>query len=70
MLEHADTAERQEAAVAALTFKTEVLWTQLDALVDGLCEGGGSAGGVGAWRGLRLRAAEFADSDGRACRAG
>ncbi|WP_042777353.1 pyrroloquinoline-quinone synthase PqqC [Sinorhizobium fredii] len=32
VLDHADTAEKQDAAVAALTFKTEVLWSQLDAL--------------------------------------
>jgi pyrroloquinoline-quinone synthase len=29
---HAVTREQQEAAIAALTFKTEVLWAQLDAL--------------------------------------
>ncbi|WP_037469992.1 pyrroloquinoline-quinone synthase PqqC [Sinorhizobium fredii] len=32
VLDHADTAEKQDAAVAALTLKTEVLWSQLDAL--------------------------------------
>lgn len=32
VLEHADTAEKQDAAAAALTFKTDVLWSQLDAL--------------------------------------
>jgi pyrroloquinoline-quinone synthase len=32
VLEHADTAEKQDAAAAALTFKTDVLWAQLDAL--------------------------------------
>ena len=32
VLTHADTAEKQDAAAAALTFKTEVLWAQLDAL--------------------------------------
>lgn len=32
VLDHADTAERQDAAAAALTFKTDVLWSQLDAL--------------------------------------
>ncbi|MEI3855709.1 MULTISPECIES: pyrroloquinoline-quinone synthase PqqC [unclassified Ensifer] len=32
VLDHADTAEKQEAAAAALTFKTDVLWSQLDAL--------------------------------------
>lgn len=32
VLEHADTLEKQDAATAALTFKTDVLWSQLDAL--------------------------------------
>ncbi|MGB0905237.1 MAG: pyrroloquinoline-quinone synthase PqqC, partial [Mangrovicoccus sp.] len=32
VLDHADTAEKQDAAVAALEFKTDVLWSQLDAL--------------------------------------
>lgn len=32
VLEHADTDEKQDAAAAALTFKTDVLWAQLDAL--------------------------------------
>lgn len=32
VLRHADTREKQDAAVAALTFKTDVLWSQLDAL--------------------------------------
>ncbi|MEM6667916.1 MAG: pyrroloquinoline-quinone synthase PqqC [Pseudomonadota bacterium] len=32
VLEHADTAEKQEAAAAALIFKTDVLWAQLDAI--------------------------------------
>jgi pyrroloquinoline-quinone synthase len=32
VLDHADTAERQDAAAAALVFKTDVLWAQLDAL--------------------------------------
>ena len=32
VLDHADTAEKQNAAAAALTFKTDVLWSQLDAL--------------------------------------
>jgi len=32
VLEHADTLEKQDAAAAALTFKTDVLWSQLDAL--------------------------------------
>ena len=32
VLDHADTQEKQDAAAAALTFKTDVLWAQLDAL--------------------------------------
>jgi pyrroloquinoline-quinone synthase len=32
VLDRADTTEKQDAAAAALTFKTDVLWTQLDAL--------------------------------------
>ncbi len=32
VLDHADTGEKQDVAAAALTFKTDVLWCQLDAL--------------------------------------
>ena len=32
VLDHADTAEEQNAAADALIFKTDVLWSQLDAL--------------------------------------
>ncbi len=32
VLEHAKSAEQQDAGAGALTFKTEVLWAQLDAL--------------------------------------
>jgi pyrroloquinoline-quinone synthase len=32
VLDHADTTEKQDAAAAALTFKTDILWAQLDAL--------------------------------------
>lgn len=32
VLDHADTQEKQDAAAAALVFKTDVLWAQLDAL--------------------------------------
>lgn len=39
VLRHADTRDRQDAAAAALTFKTEVLWAQLDALWHGYVEG-------------------------------
>jgi pyrroloquinoline-quinone synthase len=35
VLEHCRTRERQEAAVAALRFKTETLWAQLDAIERG-----------------------------------
>ncbi|QDL92346.1 pyrroloquinoline-quinone synthase PqqC [Paroceanicella profunda] len=57
VLDHADTAERQDAAAAALTFKTDVLWTQLDALWGAYVEGRIPPG---AWRpgeGLLDRAA-------------
>lgn len=40
VLDHADTAEKQDAAAAALTFKTDVLWAQLDALWSGYVEPG------------------------------
>ena len=39
VLNHADTLEKQDAAAAALTFKTDVLWAQLDALWHGYVEG-------------------------------
>jgi len=39
VLDHADTREKQDAAAAALTFKTDVLWAQLDALWHGYVEG-------------------------------
>lgn len=39
VLDHADTLEKQDAAAAALTFKTDVLWAQLDALWHGYVEG-------------------------------
>lgn len=32
VLDHADTQEKQDAAAGALMFKTDVLWSQLDAL--------------------------------------
>lgn len=35
VLDHADTMEKQDAAAAALVFKTDVLWSQLDALYSG-----------------------------------
>ncbi|MEM6358390.1 MAG: pyrroloquinoline quinone biosynthesis protein C, partial [Pseudomonadota bacterium] len=40
VLDHADTAEKQDAAAAALTFKTDVLWAQLDALYAAYVEPG------------------------------
>lgn len=38
---HADTAEKREAVCRALLFKTEVLWSQLDALHHAYVLGGG-----------------------------
>jgi pyrroloquinoline-quinone synthase len=38
VLDHADTAERQDAAANALVFKTDVLWSQLDALASAYVE--------------------------------
>ncbi|MEI4487072.1 pyrroloquinoline-quinone synthase PqqC [Frigidibacter sp. MR17.14] len=40
VLDHAETARDQDDAVAALTFKTEVLWAQLDALWGAYVEPG------------------------------
>jgi pyrroloquinoline-quinone synthase len=48
VLDHADTAERQDQAAGALTFKTEVLWAQLDALEHGYVAPGRIP--PGAWR--------------------
>lgn len=39
VLDHARSPVDQEAAIAALTFKTDVLWAQLDALWNGYVEG-------------------------------
>ncbi len=39
VLTHANTREKQDAAAAALEFKTDVLWAQLDALWHGYVEG-------------------------------
>lgn len=38
VLTYADTDEKQDAAAAALVFKTDVLWAQLDALWSGYVE--------------------------------
>lgn len=38
VLDHADTQEKQDAAAAALEFKTDVLWSQLDALYSAYVE--------------------------------
>lgn len=55
VLDHARTAEEQDAAAAALIFKTDVLWAQLDALWHGYVEPGHIP--PGAWRpGEGLRA--------------
>ncbi len=48
VLDRCDTLEKQEAAVAALTFKTDVLWAQLDALQYAYVEPGAIP--PGAWR--------------------
>ena len=48
VLDHADTAEKQDAAAKALEFKTDVLWTQLDALWSAYVEPGRIP--PGAWR--------------------
>ncbi len=58
VLDHADTAERQDMAAAALIFKTDVLWSQLDALWGAYVEPARIP--FGAWHpgtGLTLRAA-------------
>ena len=58
VLDHADTAEKQDAVAAALTFKTDVLWAQLDALYAAYVAPGHIP--PGAWRpgeGLRGGAA-------------
>jgi pyrroloquinoline-quinone synthase len=47
VLDHATSAADQDAAVAALTFKTDVLWAQLDALWHGYVTGDIPPG---AWR--------------------
>jgi pyrroloquinoline-quinone synthase len=43
-VERSRTRERQEAAVAALRFKTELLWAQLDAIERGDTQPAGSSG--------------------------
>lgn len=48
VLDHADTAEKQDAAAEALIFKTDVLWSQLDALHSAYVEPGRIP--PGAWR--------------------
>lgn len=40
VLRHADTLEKQDAAAALLMFKTDVLWSQLDALFSAYVEPG------------------------------
>ncbi|RJE81077.1 pyrroloquinoline quinone biosynthesis protein PqqC [Paracoccus sp. JM45] len=47
VLTHANTREKQDAAAAALTFKTDVLWAQLDALWNGYVMGNIP---LGAWK--------------------
>jgi pyrroloquinoline-quinone synthase len=48
VIDHARTPEDQDAAAAALVFKTEVLWAQLDALWHGYVAPGNTP--PGAWR--------------------
>ena len=48
VLDHADTGEKQDAAAAALIFKTDLLWSQLDALHSAYVEPGRIP--PGAWR--------------------
>lgn len=48
VLDNANTAEKQEAVAAALTFKTDVLWAMLDALHSAYVEPGRIP--PGAWR--------------------
>lgn len=58
VLDHADTAEKQDAAAKALIFKTDVLWSQLDALWGAYVEPARIP--PGAWKpdtGLRMRQA-------------
>ncbi len=58
VLDHADTDEKQDAAAAALEFKTDVLWAQLDALHSAYVDPARIP--PGAWQpgeGLALRAA-------------
>jgi pyrroloquinoline-quinone synthase len=59
VLDHADTAEKQAAAAAALSFKTDVRWSQLDALEHAYVTPARVP--PGAWlpgEGLMVRAAE------------
>jgi pyrroloquinoline-quinone synthase len=58
VLDHADTAEKQDMAAKALEFKTDVLWSQLDALWGAYVEPARIP--PGAWQpgtGLLLKAA-------------
>lgn len=49
VLDHADTIEKQDAAAEALMFKTDVLWSQLDALYGAYVAPGAIP--PGAWNG-------------------
>jgi len=49
VLDHANTKEKQDAAAAALEFKTDILWSQLDALFSAYVEPGRIP--PGAWDG-------------------
>lgn len=72
VLDHADTADKRDAAAAALVFKTEVLWTQLDALYSayvapGIVPPGGWDGQDGVLgEPIAERSSKLCASDGRA----
>jgi pyrroloquinoline-quinone synthase len=61
VLDKADTLEKQDAAAAALTFKTDVLWSQLDALYSAYVAPGRIP--PGAWNGTDALAAGVQSED-------
>jgi pyrroloquinoline-quinone synthase len=64
VLDRADTLEKQDAAAAALIFKTDVLWSQLDALHSAYVEPGRRP--PGAWDGCEGLIAEPVGRQGAA----
>ncbi|ABA03957.1 coenzyme PQQ biosynthesis protein C [Nitrobacter winogradskyi Nb-255] len=77
VLDNADTMEKQDAAAAALIFKTDVLWSQLDALhfayvAPGFIPPGAWNGrdGVGADEGEIAQAERTSGHDTEHCEAG